>query len=229
MSGMFQDQFPKAGEPRPISHIQCGLCPRSPTEGSCLACGIRGCAGCIAPLIRERWACLGYGSPQDVSDDSDIHGVTKMPGRFIFLDPADATSDLMHLCCRNNEYLIQGHPGHIGCSHRCLILCAGPVWDGTKPRFVLNPSTYLQWIHNEVIDQIIHWRREEENIWISYAMDDYKEATASREYKNQKAILHAVRLVAMGVFESMELAYPPFGMGHTHAELDAIFGHHLLD
>ena len=81
MSGMFQDQFPKAGEPRPISHIQCGLCPRSPTVGSCLACGIRGCAGCIEPLTRECWACLGYGSPQDVSDDSDIHGVPKVPGQ----------------------------------------------------------------------------------------------------------------------------------------------------
>ena len=75
MSGMFQDPFPKAGEPRPISHIQCGLCHRSPTVGSCLGCGIRGCAGCIEPLTRECWACLGYGSPQDVSDDSDVHGV----------------------------------------------------------------------------------------------------------------------------------------------------------
>ena len=29
----------------------------------------------------------------------------------------------------------------------------------------------------------------------------------------------------MRVFESMELAYPPLRMGHTHDSLDAVFGH----
>ena len=129
----------------------------------------------------------------------------------------------MHLCYQNNEYLIEGGLGHRGRSGRYLIICAGPFWDGTKPSFVLNPSTCLPWIYNEVLDQIIHLRREEENIWISYAMNDYKDlrgcavrmqrATTSRECKNQKIIRFAVRLVAIGVLESLELACLPFQNG----------------
>ena len=42
------------------------------------------------------------------------------------------------------------------------------------------------------------------------------------ECKDQKIVKWAVRLVAMGVFESIVLCYPE--KGHTHGPLDGVFG-----
>jgi hypothetical protein len=44
----------------------------------------------------------------------------------------------------------------------------------------------------------------------------------ARECTNQKIVMWAVRLVAMGVFESIVLCYPQ--KGHTHGPLDGVFG-----
>ena len=46
--------------------------------------------------------------------------------------------------------------------------------------------------------------------------------STARECKNQKIVKWAVRLVAMGVFESIVLCYPE--KGHTHGPLDGVFG-----
>ena len=44
----------------------------------------------------------------------------------------------------------------------------------------------------------------------------------ARECNTQKNVMWAVRLVAMGVFESIVLCYPQ--KGHTHGPLDGVFG-----
>ena len=44
----------------------------------------------------------------------------------------------------------------------------------------------------------------------------------ARECTNQEIVMWAVRLVAMGVFESIVLCYPQ--KGHTHGPLDGVFG-----
>ena len=44
----------------------------------------------------------------------------------------------------------------------------------------------------------------------------------ARECTNQKIAMWAIRLVAMGVFESIVLCYPQ--KGHTHGPLDGVFG-----
>ena len=134
----------------------------------------------------------------------------------IELVPADQASqhEKMHLIYENTEYC-ELRRGVIARRWTC-------EYYGGYGFVLKNPSTYLHWIHNEVLDQSIHWHREEENIWISYVMNDYKDQSERiRECENQKNIRFAVRLEAMGVFGSIELVYPK--IGHTQESCDGIF------
>ena len=111
-----------------------------------------------------------------------------MPGdhvlRYIIeLAPGDQASqhEKMHLIYENTEYC-ELRRGVIARRWTC-------EYYGGYGFVLKNQSTYLHWIHNEVLDQSIHWHREEENIWISYVMNDYKDQSARiRECENQKNI-----------------------------------------